>query len=51
MTITTLTCDKCGAKMTIETDDAVYREKKRAAFEKKHAKCKERKEKWASTYG
>lgn len=44
MTITTITCDKCGAKMTIETDDATYREKKKAAFEKKHGKCKERKD-------
>jgi hypothetical protein len=45
MTITTLTCDKCGAKMTIETDDAAYKEKKKAAFEKRHAKCKEKREK------
>lgn len=40
MQILPLTCDKCGAKLTIETDDAAYREKKKAAFEKKHAKCK-----------
>jgi hypothetical protein len=43
MTITTLTCEKCGAKLTIETDDAAYKEKKKTAFEKKHGKCKERK--------
>lgn len=40
MNITVITCDKCGARLTIETDDAAYREKKRMAFEKKHAKCK-----------
>lgn len=45
MNITVIICEKCGATLTIETDDAAYREKKRAAFEKKHAKCKERKEK------
>ena len=44
MDITTLTCEKCGAKLTIETDDAAYREKKKAAFEKRHAKCKEKRE-------
>ena len=42
MQILPLTCEKCGAKLTIETDDASYREKKRAAFEKKHGKCKEK---------
>lgn len=40
MNITVITCEKCGAKLTIETDDAAYREKKKTAFEKKHAKCK-----------
>jgi hypothetical protein len=45
MTITTLTCEKCGEKLKIETDDTSYREKKKAAFEKKHGKCKERKNK------
>jgi hypothetical protein len=44
MNITVITCEKCGAKLTIETDDAAYREKKKTAFEKKHAKCKERKD-------
>jgi len=43
MKITPLKCDKCGAKLTIETDDEVYRAKKIAAFEKKHLKCKEKK--------
>lgn len=43
MNITVITCDKCGAKLTIETDDAAYKEKKKTAFEKKHGKCKERK--------
>lgn len=45
MNITVITCEKCGAKLTIETDDAAYRGKKKAAFEKRHAKCKEKREK------
>lgn len=44
MQILPLTCEKCGAKLAIETDDAAYREKKKAAFEKRHAKCKEKKD-------
>ena len=44
MNITVITCDKCGATLTIETDDAAYREKKKTAFEKRHAKCKEKKQ-------
>jgi hypothetical protein len=40
MTPETLTCDKCGAKMRIETDDPKYLEEKKLKFEKDHGKCK-----------
>ena len=37
---TTLTCDRCGAVLRIETDDAKHCAKKQAEFEQKHTKCK-----------
>lgn len=42
MTIETLTCDKCGAKLVIETDDDHYREKKKKDFNRKHDACDKR---------
>jgi hypothetical protein len=39
MTPETLTCDKCGAKMRIETDDQECMDKKKAEFLKEHKKC------------
>ena len=35
----TLTCDKCGAKLRIETDDAEFMEDRKEAFIKKHEGC------------
>lgn len=37
---TTLTCDRCGAVLRIETDDEKHMKKKQAEFEKKHKDCK-----------
>ncbi len=39
MTIETLTCDKCGATLRIETDDAGYLEKRKAEFLEEHNNC------------
>jgi hypothetical protein len=38
----TYTCPKCGATITIETDDKAYAQKKIEAFKKRH-RCKEKK--------
>jgi hypothetical protein len=35
MTTYPLTCDKCGAKLRIETDDPKFLEAKKKEFEKK----------------
>lgn len=39
MTPETLVCDRCGAKLRIETDDQKYLDKKKDEFEKKHEQC------------
>jgi hypothetical protein len=36
----TLQCDKCGAKLRIETDDLEYMELKKTEFLEKHKDCK-----------
>jgi len=41
MTIEPLTCDKCGARLRIETDDPKYLEKKKEEFSEKHKDCKD----------
>jgi hypothetical protein len=40
MIIETVTCPKCGKSLRIETDLKDYMEKRKAQFEKEHAKCK-----------
>lgn len=39
MTTETLVCDRCGAKLRIETDDQKFLDQKKAEFEKKHVRC------------
>ena len=44
MTIIPLECKKCGAVKMIETDVPERYQKERDKWEKKHAKCKEKKQ-------
>lgn len=39
MTIETLTCDKCGSTLRIETDDNEYLKERKAEFEAEHKNC------------